>query len=84
MNKLIKYFFFIIILLTLLFLYDLADYDDKYINRSSVVLDKNNLNSSYSKKFYYHYESFLNKLNYQFVWEIENEKKRKNLKKKNN
>ncbi len=82
MKKLIKYFFLIIIFPALLFLYDLADYDTKYINRSSIVLDKNNLNSRYSKKFYYHYERFLNKLNYQFIWKIETEEKRKNLKKK--
>jgi len=82
MKKLIKYFFFIIIFPVLLFLYDLADYDNKYINRSSIVLDKNNLNSRYSKKFYYHYERFLNKLNYQFIWKVETEEKRKNLKRK--
>ncbi len=65
-----------------MFIYDLADYDAKYINRSSIVLDKNNLNSRYSKKFYYHYEKFINKLNFQFIWKIETDKKRKSLKKK--
>ena len=65
-----------------MFIYDLADYDVKYINRSSIVLDKNNLNSRYSKKFYYHFEKFLNKLNFQFIWKVETDKKRKSLKKK--
>ena len=82
MQKLIKYFFLVIIFPTLLFIYDLADYDNKYINRSLIVLDKNNLNSRYSKKIYLTYKDLLNKIKHEFLWEKEKKENRNKLKEK--
>ena len=53
MKKAIKYFLIsIIFIISLFFLYDLASFDTKYVNRGIFELDRKNLNSKHSKKFF--------------------------------
>ena len=60
-----------ITIIAIFFIYDLADYDPNYLNRSNFYFDKNNLNSKYSKKIYSTYKNLNNKVKYNFFWEVE-------------
>ena len=60
-----------ITIIAIFFIYDLADYDPNYLNRSNFFFDKNNLNSKYSKKIYSTYKNLKNKVKYNFFWEVE-------------
>ena len=54
-KKILKFFFsFVAVLSTILvlvILYDLTSYDPNYLNRNSIVLSKNNLNSKKLSSF---------------------------------
>ena len=41
-----------ITIIAIFFIYDLADYDPNYQNRSNFFFDKNNLKNKYSKKIF--------------------------------
>lgn len=83
LNK-IKYLFFLILsILLLFFLIDLSDFDTKYINRAALNMDVKNLNSKYSKKFtnylrFYYLKTykFFNEESFKNRWGIENMEKR--------
>ena len=51
-----------IILLTLLVLFDLANYDSSYVNRNSLTFSINNLNSKKAKKLFRYYNNFYHKV----------------------
>ena len=74
MKYLKKIIFILISIITFLFIYDLADYDSNYLNRSNFFFDKNNLNSKYSKNIYSIYEGLTSKIKYNFIWEKEKER----------
>ena len=74
MKYLKKIVFILISIITFLFIYDLADYDSNYLNRSNFFFDKNNLNSKYSKNIYSTYEGLTNKIKYNFIWKKEKER----------
>ena len=58
-------------IIIIFFIYDLADYDSNYLNRKNFFFDKNNLNNKYKKNIYSIYKNFKNKFEYNFFWEVE-------------
>ena len=85
-KKILKFFFsFVAVLSTILvlvILYDLTSYDPNYLNRNSIVLSKNNLNSKKIKFLFNFFErKYLNlkfnfSKNFRDSWLPEDEKKR--------
>jgi len=72
----------VFLLLFLLLLFDMADYDSSYVNRKALVLDVKNLNSRYSlntisflRKNFLIYATKISK-KYKEKWSIESEEKR--------
>ena len=84
-KSIIIFFFTVLILLTLVVLYDLANYDASYINRSSLTFSINNLNSKKAKIFFRYYDNFYHEIAFKIskkhreYWEPEKESKRKDL-----
>ena len=60
-KSIIILFFTLIVLLTFVVLFDLANYDSSYLNRNSLTFSTNNLNSQKIKRFFVSYEIFYNK-----------------------
>ena len=56
-KSIIVFLFTLLILLTLIVLYDLANYDSSYINRNSLTFSINNLNSKKTEKLFKYYEN---------------------------
>jgi len=61
-KSIIILFFTLIVLLTFVVLFDLANYDSSYLNRNSLTFSTNNLNSQKIKRFFVSYEIFYNKV----------------------
>ena len=60
----VVFFLTAIILLVLIVLYDLANYDSSYINRNSLTFSINNLNSQKTKKLFKYYENLYEEIAY--------------------
>ena len=61
-KSIIILFFTLIVLLTFVVLFDLANYDSSYLNRNSLTFSTNNLNSQKIKRFFVSYEIFYNEI----------------------
>ena len=67
----------VIILLPLLVLFDLANYDSSYVNRNSLTFSINNLNSKKTKKLFRYYNNFYNEVGFKIFkehreyWKVE-------------
>ena len=75
----------VLILLVIIVLFDLANYDSSYINRNSLTFSINNLNSQKTKKFFRYYENFSREINFKIFkdhreyWKPESQSLRANL-----
>jgi len=84
-KSIIVFLFTLLILLTLIVLYDLANYDSSYINRNSLTFSINNLNSKKTKKLFKYYENLYQGIAYKIsedhkkYWEPEDPNLRINL-----
>ncbi len=58
----LKFLVSIILLLSILGLYQSIDYDSKYINRSSIQIDFNNIRTPFIKRIFLKSENLLNKI----------------------
>ena len=63
-KSIIVFLFTLLILLTLIVLYDLANYDSSYINRNSLTFSINNLNSKKTEKLFKYYENLYQEIAY--------------------
>ena len=90
MKKIIITFLFsLVCIISLFFLFDLTNFDTKYVNRGIFEIDRKNLNSKYSKKFFnylrYSYLRIFEKVNvasYNKRWGIEDSNERLKLPRK--
>ena len=57
LKSIVVFLLSLVILLVLIVLYDLANYDSSYINRSPLTFSINNLNSKKTKKIFIYYEN---------------------------
>ena len=84
-KSIIVFLFTLLILLTLIVLYDLANYDSSYINRNSLTFSINNLNSKKTKKLFKYYENLYQEIAYKIsedhkkYWKPEDSNLRINL-----
>ena len=80
LKKIIYLFLSIVLIIALLFLADLTDIDNNYVNRKIIEIDSKNLNSRHSFKIstylrYYYLKAYklINNESYKKRWEIEDQ-----------
>jgi len=84
-KSIVKFFFTILILLILLMLYDMANYDSSYLNRRSLTFSIDNLDSKKSINFVRYYDNLYHKIafkiskDYKEYWKPEKKSLRADL-----
>ena len=77
MRSIIVLLLTVIILLPLLVLFDLSNYDSSYVNRNSLTFSINNLNSKKTKKLFSYYNNFYHEVGFKIFkehrvyWKVE-------------
>ena len=84
-KSIVKFFFTILILLILLMLYDMANYDSSYLNRRSLTFSVDNLDSKKTINFVRYYDNLYHKIafkiskDYKEYWKPEKKSLRADL-----
>ena len=84
-KSIVKFFFTILILLILLMLYDMANYDSSYLNRRSLTFSVDNLDSKKTINFVRYYDNLYHKIafkiskDYKEYWKPEKKSLRDDL-----